>query len=110
MKEGTLGAIYNGEKQVGGLLYWQINTRLPLPSPASSQFTKELDWEAKAQQFWFFEKPTGQCLTKFFCDMTHKKIYYEGEGDLEGSYPLDTMITREIKIKGSKMSLRKEKL
>jgi len=114
MRQGTLGGIYDGGKQIGGFLYWQIEAKPPLPSASSAVFTdKNLNWKANAEQFWLLGKMIERPLIKFFSDFEHRKIYYEAKGKIEGIQEndyLNTLIAREIKIKGDKISLKKEKI
>jgi len=97
--EGKLGALFKGDRQVGGFLDWKQETILNESSDKFGDVVHKLaSWRITAPSYWMFS-PEIDVKVRLYSE---GKGYWEGRGSVTSATRkiFDTLIHEEIEIQG----------
>lgn len=74
--KGDIGVFYHGNIQIGGCLNWEISIEI---IEGINNTKKGINWKAKANTFWFYEKYEKVLACFFWVKNGQIILAYKGE-------------------------------
>ena len=97
---GKLGALFRGEKQIGGFLDWEQTTLLNQSTNQDGDLIRKLaSWTLTARAYWLFDAPPRDITVRLYLG---GKGYWEGQGFISSATRkiFDTLIYEPLDIVG----------
>ena len=99
--KGKLGAIFRGDKQVGGFFDWNEETVLNESSNKDGEAVhKFVNWQLTAPSYWLYDIASGEVVVRLYQTSAG---YWEGNAFITSPMKriFDTLIHEDIEIVGS---------